>query len=87
MGLGEGDSLKAWDDSCTLSTSFWKRVLCLFSLWDKTGDMELMCDLMVCFRVGDLHELRAGFGTEESKLLDELPMCFGYGSLESSDDF
>lgn len=60
MGLGEG----VGDDRCTLSTSFlrpfWKRVLCLLSLWLKTGDMELLCASKECFGVGkagDLHEL------------------------------
>lgn len=93
-GLGEGDSLKAGDDRCTLSTSllppFWIRVFCLLSLRLKTGDMELLCNSIVCFRVGkqeDSHELCVGFDTEESKLSDELPLSFRYGALESSDDF
>lgn len=80
MGLGEG----AGDDRCTLSTSFlrpfWKRVLCLLSLWLKTGDMELLCE---CFGVGKEEDCRM----EESKLSDGLPVCFRYSSLESSDDF
>lgn len=52
--------------------------------------MELLCNSIVCFRVGkeeDLHEFCAGFDTEESKLSDELAVSFRNGALESSDDF
>ncbi len=53
--------------------------------------MELLCDSIVCFRVGkeeNLHEFCLSFDNEESKLSDELPLFFRYGgALEISDDF